>query len=51
MSGYRCASTQTILELFEYNAAIRTPARLMIDAGKGLGNYARKLAWETSQGE
>ncbi len=32
MSGYRCASTQAILELFEYNAAIQTPARLMIDA-------------------
>jgi hypothetical protein len=32
MSGYRCATTQAILEHFEYNAAIQTPARLMIDA-------------------
>ncbi len=32
MSGYRCATTRAILEPFEYNAAIQTPARLMIEA-------------------
>ena len=32
MSGYRCATTLAILEPFEYNAAIQTPARLMIEA-------------------
>ena len=33
MSGYRCATTLAILEPVEYNAAIQTPARLMIEAG------------------
>ena len=34
-SGYRCAKTQSISEQLRSNAAILTPARLVIDAGKG----------------
>lgn len=44
MSGYRCASTQAILELFEYNAAIQTPARLMIDAALNRATFGEMKA-------